>query len=116
MAIDDQKRLFGKNLSAHYRLVLTTPAGTHVSLASNAAGVLNTRDWLIAKEIIRKEKLRLDNFAGQEGFLLKRRMQHHDNQRLRQEVLDPITHEVLSTRGTNDPATEDYGVGILGGY
>lgn len=115
-AIDDQKRLFGKNLSAHYRVSLTTSAGSHVSNPANATGLLNTRDWILAKEIIRKERLRFDQFAAVDGYLLKRRRQHHDNQTLRKEVLDPITQEIISTRGTFDEATEDYGTGILKGY
>ena len=71
-AIDGEQRVYGKTQWTHYRVELTTPVGTYYSQPTNLMGILSHRDWRMAKEIVRKERLRC-RLAASEGFLLKRR-------------------------------------------
>jgi hypothetical protein len=57
-AEDPAFREAGYDLLAHYRVVLTTPQGTYVSQPANCFGELTEKDWVLAREIIRKEQLR----------------------------------------------------------
>jgi hypothetical protein len=72
-AIDPQQRDFNKTLNTHYRVKLITPNQTYFSDPTAQTGILNVRDWRLAREIVRKEKLRA-NFTSQDGYLLKRRL------------------------------------------
>jgi len=69
-ALDDAWREAGSQLLTHYRVTLTTPAGIYVSAPEPVNGLLPERDWLIAREIIRKERLR-QQYVAVEGVLLK---------------------------------------------
>lgn len=71
-ATDDEQRLRGKTLLTHYRVTLTTPLGTYVSPAVGVEGELSEKNLLLAREIIRKERLRGGEFAWRQGVLLKR--------------------------------------------
>lgn len=73
-AVDDEQRVWGKMNWTFYRVKLETSLGTYYSLPVNGLGTLSKRDWRVAREFVRKEKLwhRL-NFGSQEGYLLKRR-------------------------------------------
>lgn len=62
----------GQRLLTHYRILLTTPSGTYSSAAQNTWGTLGTKDWSLAREILRKERLRLGQQAGRPGYLLRR--------------------------------------------
>lgn len=69
---DDSKReMAGVQVLTHYRIVLTAENKTYVSNAQHISGFLDSQNWNIAREIIRKEKLRLD-VVGVPGYLLKR--------------------------------------------
>jgi hypothetical protein len=70
-AVDDAMRDGGAIITAHYRLTLTTPLGVYVSAPVNPVGFLPEKDWVLAREIIRKEQLRFAN-VGVEGTILKR--------------------------------------------
>lgn len=70
-ATDDVQRDTGMVILAHYRLTLTTAAGTYVSSPVNPVGFLNKEDWTVSREILRKEKLRF-RAVGCEGLILKR--------------------------------------------
>jgi len=72
-AIDDQQRVYGQARAMFYRVVLTTPNGTYYSEPTGMWGMLDHRDWRIAREIVRKEKLR-HRLNTIEGYLLKRRI------------------------------------------
>lgn len=72
-AIDPQQRAFTKSLSTYYRVKLITPSQTYFSDPVSQTGILNPRDWRIAREIARKEKLRF-GYTSQDGYLLKRRL------------------------------------------
>jgi hypothetical protein len=70
MAYDPLWREAGYDLLDHYRVVLTTPTDVYVSQAANCYGDLPERDWLIAREVIRKEELRF-KYVAVPGYLLK---------------------------------------------
>jgi hypothetical protein len=57
-ATDSEKRVAGALLITHYRVTLSTPAGKYVSAPASCWGELDEKDWITAREIIRKELLR----------------------------------------------------------
>jgi hypothetical protein len=91
MASDPEWREAGYDLLDHYRVVLTTPASVYVSQAANCYGDIPEKDWLIAREIIRKEQLRF-KYVAVPGYLLKPfrfgKMCRRCRDQLTQEVLD----------------------------
>lgn len=105
--LDPTARLWGMSTTTHYRLVLTTAAGTYTSKPASAFnGVLHKRDWLNVQEIVRKERLNQEEFVGVYGFLLKAKRYG-----TRCSCKNPTTGE----RG-NSACPTCYGVGIVGGY
>jgi hypothetical protein len=70
MAWDPEWRETGYELLSHYRVTLTTPTNIYVSQAASCFGELPERDWLIGREIIRKEKLR-HRYVSTPGYLIK---------------------------------------------
>jgi hypothetical protein len=107
-AVDNTKRVYGKRLTTHYRVKLTTSGGTYLSQPAATYGLLSQRDWLLAKSIIRKELLRLEKKAAPNGFFLKRKWQEgttiDDHQ-----VVDPLTGEVVKTINTDGKGTSKVG-------
>jgi hypothetical protein len=99
-AVDGSQRDFNKEINAHYRVVLTTPLGEYISQPTSGLGVLSARDWRLAREVVRKQRLH-DRYAAQEGFLLKRRISGKNCSRCTElqtdEVLDPYCPECLGT-------------------
>ncbi len=69
-ATDSEWREGGYDILSHYRVKLTTPNGVYVSQAANCYGELTEKDWLLAREIIRKERLR-HRMVSVSGYLLK---------------------------------------------
>jgi hypothetical protein len=73
-ATDPERRALGKQLTVHYRVRLTDAAdNVYYSAPATVLGDLNQRDWLNAREMLRQQRLRLRQFAGVRGFLLKRK-------------------------------------------
>ena len=68
---DSGRELSGKRLLTHYRVVVTTGRGRYVSNPQGLWGTLNTKDWNTAKEIVRKERLRLQ-LVSKEGYLIRK--------------------------------------------
>ncbi len=68
---DTPREQSGKRLLTHYRIVLTTPRMKYVSGPQGIWGTLDTKDWNLAKELVRKERLRQD-LVSKEGYLLRR--------------------------------------------
>jgi hypothetical protein len=94
-AEDDERRegSYGKTLMTHYRVKLTTGNGrTYVSLPVHTFGVLGERDWVFAREIVRKEKLR-HRLVSVEGYLV-RRMRFGPKCT---QCTDPLTGEILDS-------------------
>jgi len=69
-ALDDKRHDAGTVITAHYRLALTTPRGHYVSSPAPSTGELAEHDWLLSREIIRKESLRHRKMSVG-GYLLK---------------------------------------------
>jgi hypothetical protein len=69
-AYDPAWREAGYTLMTHYRVKLTTPQNVYVSQAASVFGELTERDWLLSREIIRKEQLR-HKLASIPGYLIK---------------------------------------------
>jgi hypothetical protein len=69
-ALDPEWRETGYDMTSHYRVVLTTGNGTYVSQAASCYGELTEKDWLLAREIIRKEQLR-NRMVSVPGYLIK---------------------------------------------
>lgn len=107
-ALDSTKRVYGKFQWTHYRIKLTVPGVTdpYYSDPQPCMGNLSWTDWNRARDILRMEKVRLRQLAGQEGYLLKLKLFGTDC-----ECLDPQTKENL-----NPEHPDCYGTGIEGGY
>lgn len=74
LAFDPNKRDLGKLLTTHYRVILTDGGGkSYTSPPATVLGQLGVREWIWARECIRRERLRLKKWAGVNGFILKRR-------------------------------------------
>jgi hypothetical protein len=78
-AVDPTPRMFAKEQASYYRLKLdyTTACGessTATSYAQQSYGVWTKRDWLLAREISRKERLLQQRYVGWKGYLLKRKL------------------------------------------
>jgi len=106
VAEDPAWRESGYDNTVHYRVVLKTPTTTYVSQAANCFGQLNTRDWGIAQEIVRKERLR-NKLVSAPGYLLKRMRYGKPCTR----CLDPLTKEI-----TDNDCPECSGSGFAVGW
>jgi len=99
-AIDSTKRVYGKTQDTHYRVKLTTDNGTYYSEPAAKSGILMPRDWRLAQEVVRKEKLRF-KYTSQDGYLLKRRTTGEDCGKCLDlqtgEVTDPYCKECWGT-------------------
>jgi hypothetical protein len=109
-ALDPTRRAsFGKELNIFYRVKLTTASGnTYVSPASEVLSHLDFQAWNYAKEIARKEMIRLKGLrVGVEGYLLKIKRSGTPCD----VCLDRFTGEV-----TNSNCTTCFGSRWIGGY
>lgn len=105
--LDDEQRLYGMTDDWYYRVVLTTPVRAYTSKALSSQENLDFRDWRLASEMVRKERLRLHGYTGTDGLLLKRK-------RLGTrcpECTDPLTGEV-----NNSNCETCQGTGLTAGY
>jgi hypothetical protein len=87
-ATDAAWRNSGSVIITHYRVALTTATASYVSEPAPCSGLLPERDWLIAREIVRKERLRLQKVAV-DGYLIKALRYGKPCSRCR----DPLTQE-----------------------
>lgn len=114
-AIDDggsvHRRMFGKTPTLVYRILLTTPRGLYVSNIANVLGLLNKHDWLIVREILRKEQLNHRIFSSVKGYLLKGRRFGQECSCRDRSVDGQFTDEV-----TNSSCPICYGTGFANGY
>lgn len=104
--VDPDQRVWGKTNWTSYRVQLTTPVGVYYSDPTDGRGTLNHRDWRLAREYIRKEKLR-NRLCTEDGYLLKRRITGTPCTK----CLDPQTEEVL-----NPDCLECFGTGYQCGF
>lgn len=106
LVIDSTKRQYGKVPETHYRVMLTTIIGTYFSEPFGILGDLSMRDWLLCRDITRKEKLRHSVLVSAPGYLLKAIRFGPPCP-----CLDPLTQEVI-----NSNCATCYGTAFLGGY
>ena len=106
-AVDPDQRVWGKTNWTHYRVRLSTALGEYVSEPTGGKGTLSRVDWLRARNMARFERNRMRLGAGQDGYLLKRRV---TGQKCRV-CLDRATDEV---RDPDCPSC--YGTGFECGY
>jgi len=94
--------------SWYYRVILNTGAPNQYVSPNLLYGQRKEDRWkyLKAKEIVRKESLRLRKYTGVEVFLLKYKIYGETDEG----AVDPITGLPLGD------CTSDYGTGIVGGY
>jgi hypothetical protein len=105
-AVDAARRLYGKQLYTTYRIKLTTDQGVYYSNPISAGGTLAKRDFLLAREITRKELLRLNKFTAIAGYLLIRKRSGEVCS-----CIDALTGEI-----TNSQHLTCFGTGFVGGY
>jgi hypothetical protein len=100
MEDDGNREPAGKRLLTHYRLVLTTAQAVYRSSPAPIWGILSKRDWLLAREIIRKEQLR-HSMVSCEGFMV-RRMRYGVQD---PNAVDPLTEEVIDSKNRSSWGT-----------
>lgn len=106
--LDPEKRAFGTQLTTHYRIKLTDDDSIiYYSKPATVFSGLQFRDWVRAKAIIRKEKLRLKQFAGVDGLLLKRR---------RTGTVCPVCTNTTTRDTNNSHCAICFGTRYVGGY
>lgn len=105
-AVDDEQRDTGKELTAHYRVLLTTPVGTYASPPVGCFGELTEADWVFARELLRKEELRHSK-VSRSGYLLKR---------LRYGRRCKLCRDALTQEVTNAHCPQCNGTGFEVGY
>lgn len=106
LAMDDTPRLQGKRLLSYYRVVLTTPLHTYVSPPASVYGDLDEKEWLLCREITRRETLR-HRLVSHEGYLLKR---------IRYGVPCDRCRDELTGQVTDSYCPDCHGVGFVLGY
>lgn len=103
---DNKRHNVGTVWTAHYRVTLTTPRGSYVSAASPSTGELSEQDWLMSREIIRKEQLRNRKLAVG-GFLIKA---------FRYGAPCPRCRDKLTQESADTDCPVCYGTGLENGY
>lgn len=102
----DPREEAGKRLLTHYRIVLTTDRGRYVSNPQGPWGTLSTKDWNLAREIVRKERLRSDN-VSKPGYLLRK---------MRYGVTNPTNTDFLTGEITDSSHPSAWGTAFKVGY
>jgi hypothetical protein len=106
-AVDGEQRVFGQTRAQFYRVRLDTAAGTYYSVPTGVEGTMNRRDWRQARESVRQGMVRMRATAGQEGYLLKRRVTG---------TPCPACTDHLTGEVRNDNCLTCYGTGFRCGY
>ena len=96
----------GKILDKFYRIIFTTGIGVYTSPIGHCFGQLTPREWKIAREVIRKERLRFGYTAVPVTVLKKKR----SGEKCSHCISDGLSES------TNSECPYCYGTGFLGGY
>jgi hypothetical protein len=107
--LDEDSYRCGMDNDVWYRVVAVDTSGReYASVPAHTMGEMNRHDWLIARDLLRKEYLRLKKYAGTFGYLLTlRRHGAKCTQCFDFDLEEPIA-------GSN--CTVCYGTGFVGGY
>ena len=105
--VDNHKYRCSASDDIYYRVVAYDGVQEYASRPAHTLGQLNRHTWLLARDILRKEYLRLQKFIGTFGYLLRRR-EHGERCPVCTEfdIEDPVTSQC--------PVC--YGTGIVYGY
>jgi hypothetical protein len=105
--VDPEKRRCGYDNNVYYRVVMVVGGETYNSKPERTIGVWNKHDWLIARDVVRKEYLRLKRYVGTFGYLLRKR----EHGVPCTDCQDFDTEETISAN-----CGGCFGTGIIGGY
>lgn len=103
----ETRRSLGPGISYSYRVRMTTPRGEYVSYSISSPDSTSFRNWRIASDIVRRERLRFSRFTGVQGWLFKRRRTGATCPR----CFDPFTRQATDPR-----CPTCRGTGKEGGY
>lgn len=104
--LEHEKLPSGMDPDLYFRVLISGPNCLHASPAAHVHGELDDKQWAHAREIVRKEYLRLTKL-GHTGVLLKRKWR------------GPACNncvDLATNQTTNSRCPECYGTGIAGGY
>jgi len=104
---DVVQRDFGATPSSHYRVRLNFNGTDYFSPPEGCWGRLNRHDWLKARAMVRRERLREKLFAGTWGWFFKKRTKTEKVQDVN--VVDYGTGEVIKSRNTPGVGTDRVG-------
>ena len=105
--VDSEQRRFSKLSHSVYRVRISTPSGDYYSASHLLMGNLNRHDYLLAREIVRREYLQLLRFTGTNGIYLARKQWGE---------LCSECSDYQTDMATNSHCTTCYGTGFVGGY
>jgi hypothetical protein len=105
-AIDPIQREFDKDKSTFYRVKLVTLRDTYYSDAVSVSGILHERDWLLARNVVRRKRNEFRRSAVN-GYLLKRRASG---------VKCPTCTDYQTGDPTDANCPDCFGTGLLCGY
>jgi hypothetical protein len=91
--VETTKRIVGKDLVLFFRVTLTTPSGTYHSHIKTPYGDLGRREYLLVRDIMRREVLQQDTLAGVQGRLWIRSVSGGRCT----SCVDPITGDTVSS-------------------
>lgn len=103
---DDETPSYGYRLDKYYRIILTTGTDTYISKAFGCFGQLRDREWQIAREIRRKERLRY-GYTAVPVTVLKKRVYGE---------ACPVCAGNEAEGSSNSQCDYCFGTGYLGGY
>jgi hypothetical protein len=103
----------GRNLTTHFRVILRTSLGEYTSKPQGVFGTLASKEWVKARNIIKKERMRFKSAGVVRGWLLKRKRVGDipDPTDRRNAVTDFLTGEITKTNDATTVGTE-----FLGGF
>lgn len=105
--VDSEQRRFSKLPHSVYRVRVNTPIGDYYSASHLVMGNWNRHDYLLARDVIRREYLQLIRYTGTRGVYLARKQWGE----LCTDCTDYHTEMV-----TNSHCAVCYGTGFVGGY
>ena len=107
--IDRTTPLLTKENHPYYRVIVTLPSGKKItSEAKDLFRNLEKRQWLVLREITRKEILRFRKYVGIQAFILKLK---HFGEKCSAGCVDPVSDQV-----TIADCTQCFGTRFDGGY